>query len=130
MEEPVASSDEKHESDAACIFCNDLYSNSKKGGFSVTDVEVGHMKPVQVQKKAKYQITFNGLLQIQKPRANLQPQGSKLPLGISCLLVSDSKYLRGFLKLSLVPQSMLVLELDTYTERALRQQMASDNVSF
>lgn len=26
---------------------------TERGGFSVTDVEVGHMKPVQVQKKAK-----------------------------------------------------------------------------
>ncbi|GBM30522.1 hypothetical protein AVEN_228039-1, partial [Araneus ventricosus] len=29
MEEPVTSSDEEQESDDACIFCNDLYSNSK-----------------------------------------------------------------------------------------------------
>ncbi|GBM10021.1 hypothetical protein AVEN_24004-1 [Araneus ventricosus] len=29
MEEPVTSSDEEHESDDACNFCNDLYSNSK-----------------------------------------------------------------------------------------------------
>ncbi|GBM25281.1 hypothetical protein AVEN_45915-1 [Araneus ventricosus] len=29
MEEPVISSDEEQESDDACIFCNDLYSNSK-----------------------------------------------------------------------------------------------------
>ncbi|GBN19582.1 hypothetical protein AVEN_122069-1 [Araneus ventricosus] len=29
MEEPVTSSDEEQENDDACIFCNDLYSNSE-----------------------------------------------------------------------------------------------------
>ncbi|GBL81665.1 hypothetical protein AVEN_93451-1 [Araneus ventricosus] len=57
-EEQVTSSDEEQESDDACIFCNDCIQIQKteRSGFSVTDVEVGHIKPVQVQKKAKYVI--------------------------------------------------------------------------
>ncbi|GBM60993.1 hypothetical protein AVEN_264337-1 [Araneus ventricosus] len=35
MEEPVTSSDEEQESGDACIFCNDLYSNSKDRGEKV-----------------------------------------------------------------------------------------------